>query len=447
MLMIFELVSSAAVGGVILFSKMHQKGATNDASKIQRICASCGLKVKEGKDIRTIQLLRKTRSEWGVEYAYRIPLGLSFSDFEQKIQHLEDGLNHKSKVYDFKLSDFKSLRLRKDILKQTQNIINKKKCVRKEIELSYDGLLKIRVYAKGIPEFVQFEESILNKCKGWQIPLGFTRDKMIKHDFEQIPHFIVGGTTRYGKSVFLKNVITSLIYRKSDEVKFTLIDLKGGLASNRFKDVKQVESVAKNAYEALAVLSGIRNQLNSRMDPFLEKGYEDVKESNLAERHFIIIDEAAEIASTGVPDKEEKKIRIECERIISDIARRGAGVGYRLIFCTQYATSDVLPRQVKQNTDARLCFKLQTEIASQVVLGEGNTEAAHLPFIKGRAVYMTDKQQIVQTPFIDNKQIDNIIKPHINIRARKEHENAKTSHEGSQNRKHTLEFEEIGILD
>ena len=140
--MIFELVSSAAVGGVIFLSKMHQKGATNDASKIQRICANCGLKVKEGKDTRTIQLLRKTRNDWGVEYAYRIPLGLSFSDFEQKMQHLEDGLNHKSKVYDFKLSDFKSLRLRKNILKQIQNIVNKKKLVRKEIELSYDGLLK-----------------------------------------------------------------------------------------------------------------------------------------------------------------------------------------------------------------------------------------------------------------------------------------------------------------
>ncbi|WJE55705.1 FtsK/SpoIIIE domain-containing protein (plasmid) [Bacillus cereus] len=441
--MLFEIASSAVVSGAILYAKMYQSGVTNDATKIQRICSVCGLK----KNNETIQLIRRTRHKWGTEYVYRIPLGLGFYEFEQKKRNLEDGLNHRRKIFDFKLLDFKSLRLRKDILKQIRNIVLNKKTVRKEIELFYDGFLKIRVYEKGIPEFVQFEESILNQCKGWQIPLGFTRDKMIKHDFEQIPHFIVGGTTRYGKSVFLKNVITSLIYRKSDEVKFTLIDLKGGLAFNRFKDVKQVESVAKNAYEALAVLSGIRNQLNSRMDSFLEKGYEDVKESNLAERHFIIIDEAAEIASTGVPDKEEKKIRIECERIISDIARRGAGVGYRLIFCTQYATSDVLPRQVKQNTDARLCFKLQTEIASQVVLGEGNTEAAHLPFIKGRAVYMTDKQQIVQTPFIDNKQIDNIIKPHINIRARKEHEDAKVSNEGTTLRKHTLQLEEIGIFD
>lgn len=443
--MIFELVSSVAVGGGILYSKMHQSGATNDAAKIQRVCANCGLKVKEGKDTRTIQLLRKSRHEWGTEYAYRIPLGLSFADFEQKMQHLEDGLNHKSKVYDFKLSDFKSLRIRKDILKQIRNIILKKKLIRKEIELFYDGLLKIRVYEKGMPEFVEFDEEMLKRCKEWEVPIGCTRDKLIKHDFEKIPHFIVGGTTRYGKSVFLKNVITSLIHRKPSEAKFTLIDLKGGLAFNRFKDTKQVESVAKNAYESLEVLRNIRNQLNTRMESFLEKGYEDVKESRLEERHFIIIDEAAEIASKGVPDKEEKKIRIECERIVSDIARRGAGVGYRLIFCTQYATADVLPRQVKQNVDARLCFKLQTETASQVVLGEGNTEAAHLPFIKGRAIYMTDKQQIVQTPFINNKQIDNIIRPHITIRARKEQEDAKVSHEGTTHRKYTLELEEVGF--
>nr|WP_257131685.1 FtsK/SpoIIIE domain-containing protein [Bacillus thuringiensis] len=244
--MIFELVSSAAVGGVVFLSKMHQKGATNDASKIQRICANCGLKIKEGKETRTIQLLRKTRNDWGVEYAYRIPLGLSFSDFEQKIQHLEDGLNHKSKVYDFKLQDFKSLRLRKDILKQIQNIISKKKLIRKEIELSYDGLLKIRVYEKGIPDFVKFEEEMMKQCRGWEVPIGYTRDGLIKHDFDQLSHMISAGMTDMGKSNVLKLIITSLVRNQSENIKLFLIDLKGGLSFNRYRFLNQVESIAKN---------------------------------------------------------------------------------------------------------------------------------------------------------------------------------------------------------
>ncbi|HDR4862329.1 TPA: cell division protein FtsK [Bacillus cereus] len=431
--MIFELVSSAAVGGVVFLSKMHQKGATNDASKIQRICANCGLKVKEGKETRTIQLLRKTRNDWGVEYAYRIPLGLSFSDFEQKMQHLEDGLNHKSKVYDFKISDFKSLRLRKDILKQIQNIINKKKLVRKEIELSYDGLLKIRVYEKGIPDFVKFEEEMMKQCRGWEVPIGYTRDGLIKHDFDQLAHMISAGTTDMGKSNVLKLIITSLVRNQSENIKLFLIDLKGGLSFNRYRFLNQVESIAKNPEEALETLKELQDRLNTRNEYLLEKGYEDIKEAGDPVRYFVIVDEAADIAPYQ-----------ECQDIIVDIGRRGRAAGFRLIYATQYPTNSAMPSQLRQNIGARVCFRLQTEAGSRAVLDEGGAEG--LPNIKGRAIYQTNEKKVLQTIYIDNKQIDNIIKPHINIRARKEHENAKVSNEGSANRVHTLELEEVGIF-
>ncbi|HFK1441918.1 TPA: FtsK/SpoIIIE domain-containing protein [Bacillus cereus] len=430
--MIFELVSSAAVGGVVFLSKMYQKGATNDASKIQRICANCGLKVKEGKEIRTIQLLRKTRNDWGVEYAYRIPLGLSFSDFEQKMQHLEDGLNHKSKVYDFKLQDFKSLRLRKDILKQIQNIINKKKLVRKEIELSYDGLLKIRVYEIGIPDFVKFEEDMMKQCKGWEVPIGYTRDGLVKHDFDQLSHMISAGMTDMGKSNVLKLIITSLVCNQSENIKLFLIDLKGGLSFNRYRFLNQVESIAKNPEEALKTLKELQDKLNARNEYLLEKGYEDIKEAGDPVRYFVIVDEAADIAPYQ-----------ECQDIIVDIGRRGRAAGFRLIYATQYPTNSAMPSQLRQNIGARVCFRLQTEVGSRAVLDEGGAES--LPNIKGRAIYQTNEKKVLQTIYIDNKQIDNIIKPHINIRARKEHQDAKTSHEGSENGKYTLELEETRL--
>lgn len=430
--MIFELVSSAVVGGVVFLSKMHQKGATNDASKIQRIYVNCGLKVKEGKETRTIQLLRKTRNEWGVEYAYRIPLGLSFSDFEQKIQHLEDGLNHKSKVYDFKLQDFKSLRMRKDILNQIQNIISRKKLVRKEIELFYDGLLKIRVYEKGIPDFVKFEEEMIKQCRGWEVPIGYTRDGLIKHDFDQLSHMISAGMTDMGKSNVLKLIITSLVRNQSENIKLFLIDLKGGLSFNRYRFLNQVESIAKNPEEALETLRKLQDKLNARNEYLLEKGYEDIKEAGDPVRYFAIVDEAADIAPYQ-----------ECQDIIVDIGRRGRAAGFRLIYATQYPTNSAMPSQLRQNIGARVCFRLQTEAGSRAVLDEGGAES--LPNIKGRAIYQTNEKKVVQTIYIDNKQIDNIIKPHINIRARKEHENAKVSNEGSPNGKYTLELEETRL--
>lgn len=118
--MLIEMVTSAIAGAAVISTKIYEKGAVNDATKIQRICNNCGLKVKEGKEVRNMQLLRKMRHEWGTEYAYRIPLGLSFSDFQAKEQHIADGLNHKGLIPDIKLSDFRGLRIRGDIIKQIQ---------------------------------------------------------------------------------------------------------------------------------------------------------------------------------------------------------------------------------------------------------------------------------------------------------------------------------------
>jgi S-DNA-T family DNA segregation ATPase FtsK/SpoIIIE len=55
--------------------------------------------------------------------------------------------------------------------------------------------------------------------------------------------------------------------------------------------------------------------------------------------------EAAELSSQGESNKEVRKMKVECEHIIAEIARIGGGLGYRLIFATQYPTADTLPRQ------------------------------------------------------------------------------------------------------
>ncbi|SEC18000.1 FtsK/SpoIIIE domain-containing protein [Paenibacillus sp. GP183] len=437
--MILEVASSAVMAGVFGYTIFDKHGAS-ESVKIQRIANNCGLNVRDNGKVLTIHLLRKTRHIWGTEYAYRLPLGLSFEDVQKKKKHIEDGLNHKRRLLELTLDDLKKLHLRGDILEQIKGLLKGQKH-RKEILMEYDGTLLIKVYKEPMPEMVQYDGSTLRSCRGWTVSLGESREESVHHDFDQIPHMVVAGTTRYGKSVFLKNVVTTLIYNKPDDVRFTLIDLKGGLAFNRFSNVRQVLGVAKDVEESLEALRAIHTEIKLRQTEFLRKGFEDVREAGFKKRHFVVIDEAAELASQGEPDKQVKKLKIECEKIVSEIARIGGGLGYRLIFATQYPTADTLPRQVKQNFDARLCFRLQTEIASHVVLDEPGAES--LPFVKGRAIYRTDRKQIVQTPFIENEFIDRTIRPHITIKGRKEDgDETGPAKEATARGSHTLIIEE-----
>ncbi len=64
--------------------------------KLERIAESLGLYVTENKEKRKIRLYRKNEKNNCTEYVYKIPLGLSFKDFEDKQQVFIDGLNNKT---------------------------------------------------------------------------------------------------------------------------------------------------------------------------------------------------------------------------------------------------------------------------------------------------------------------------------------------------------------
>ena len=401
--MLFEILSTVSMLGIAGTAFYKQsKGATNDHEKIKTIADEVGLKTKN----ESIRIYRKSRKDNYTEYVYKIPLGLSFKEFEDKKQSFVDGLNNKSKTT-INLADLKTIDWKGDIKKQLNDIFNNKVKLDKHIEMEYDGMLKIRVYENGLERFYPYTDEMLSKVKGWKVPIGYTYKDFITHDFEKLQMLVVAGMTRYGKTVFLKNIITTLICNQPDNVKFTLIDLKGGLAFSRFSNCKQVLTVAKNEIETLLALENIHSNLLDRQQEFLSKGYEDITEAKYKERHFVIVDEGAEMALF-----EDKDIRDRCNYLIGEIARIGAGLGHRVVFATQYPTADVFPRQVKANTSAALCFKLKNATQSMVVLDSGGAE--ELPVeLWGRAIYQTDRDRIVQTPFIENTYINEKIKVYV----------------------------------
>lgn len=406
--MIFEIFTTTLMGGIALKAFVKKKGlASNDSGKIQRIISLSGLNVKDGKDTLTTQLIRKKQHDWGWEYKYRIPDGRSFKQYQEKIDILQDGLNNRRKR--IKFADIKSLNFDANIIQQLQELWKNKLTEQKEIELEFDGLLIIRIYDKPLPIQVNFSSG-----EGWRVPVGITRNRNIfkYHDFEKIPHMVLGGATRYGKSNFINSMITSLIQSQPEHVKLFLIDLKGGVELCDYENIKQTVSIAYEPNEALTTLQLAYEQMRAIQTRMRAMGKKNVQEAGIKDRYFIIIDEVGELNPAEAVTTEEKKLKQECQTLMSQIARLGAGLGFRQILATQYPTGDVIPRQCKQNSDAKLSFRVQSATASRVVLDE--TGAENLPQIKGRAIYQTaDKREILQTPLISSEIIQDTITPYI----------------------------------
>lgn len=393
------------VGASIYALAEYHKRRTNDVQQIQRIFRKCGLVVKYNKQEDSVKLIRATPHDDHMEYIFRIPEGKSFKEFCSKQHVLEDGLNSMKKK--LALRDFLHMDFKGDIKAQIKQLVNTP-AIRKEVHMEGNRVLTIRVYEHPLTDFLPYED-IDNTCKTWKVPVGQTRSKFLKHDFEKIPHIVVGGTTTYGKTVWLKCTITTLIKNNPKTVSFSLLDLKGGLAFSRYRHAPQTMHLAGTPEEAFLALRQVDNNMKEVMHHLKQHGFENVQEAGITRRHFMIIDEAAQLSPSLEKDKEMKALKNECEQILIRIASMGAALGYRLIYATQSPYSEVLNHLIKQNCDAKLCFKIQTDKASEVVLGDGVTDAHHLPFIKGRAVYFSDRKHIVQTPMIDNTYIERMI--------------------------------------
>lgn len=407
---IFEILTTGVMGGIAFKAFIKKNGlATNDSGKIQRIFSLSGLNVKDGKDTLTTKLIKKKEYSWGWEYKYKIPLGRSFKDYVNKKETIEDGLiNRRKKIT---LDDLKRLQLDESIIDNVKTMWNKKLTESKELEMSFDGLLILRVYNAPLPTQVDFTAS-----EGWKFNVGQIREnnQVITHDFEKIPHFVIGGTSRYGKSNLINSIITSLLLQKPNDAKFHLVDLKGGIELCDYENLKQTVSIAYEPEQALETLKNACDAMRDMQITLKRMGKKKVQDAGIKTRHFVIIDEVGELNPKEGVGTKDKELKQQCQTYMSQISRLGAGLGFRLILATQYPVGDTIPRQCKANSDAKLSFRVQSEVASRVALDEGGAEK--LPQIVGRAIYQTgDGRRTLQTPLITQEDIEKVIAPHIQI--------------------------------
>lgn len=358
-----EMLIGGSLAAFVIYTAANWK--TGDSKKIAHTFKNIGYKVKD----HTPKLLKIHKTDKYTTYTYNVPYGLID---DPKLNVLEKVLNKPIKI----------------------SFVNQK--------------LQIKVYAEKLPAQFNYD---WKATEGWSVPIGKSQEQTIIHDFDKIPHMTIAGMTRQGKTVLLKLIFAHLINNHPDDVEFYIIDLKGGLEFNQYRNLKQVKYIASDVNEAYVCLQFIQKQIKADMKDFKDKGYTNILHTGNQRRRIVIVDEGAELAPAPHHDKSDRKKLQHCQHVLSEVCRVAGALGYRNIFCTQYPTggnhNPTLPRQIKQNSDAKISFRLPTEIASRVAIDEQGAE--NISNI-GRAIYRTHEKHILQVPYINDVDIKDKLK-------------------------------------
>lgn len=186
------------------------------------------------------------------------------------------------------------------------------------------------------------------------------------------PHILIGGTTGSGKSVLLKSLLMQCSMKGASIV---IADFKGGVDFGSVWEEKCTMCYDMGTLKQ--ILSDLKSELYFRRGIFkiLDCPNLDVynqRTQKALPRIVFACDEVAELLDKTGASKERKT---EIDAIISDlstIARVGRAFGIHLLLATQRPDATILPGQIKNNADIRICGRAD-QVLSQIILD--NTDA------------------------------------------------------------------------
>ena len=228
-------------------------------------------------------------------------------------------------------------------------------------------------------------------------------------DLEEIGNLLIVGVTGSGKSVFLGDLITSILFRaRPDEVQFLFFDFKG-VELPLFNDIPHliVPSVRDKA-SALDELERLRETANKRLfllEMAKKKTFEEYNGS-LEEplpRIVLIIDEFMSLMDR------RGKTDAKFTEIISHLARTTRQTGIHLVLSTQRPSSSIISREISEAIPHRVSFYVMSGVESRIAI---NQTGAQRLLGEGDMIYADinrEKGTHAQAALITDAEIDRVI--------------------------------------
>jgi FtsK/SpoIIIE family len=199
-------------------------------------------------------------------------------------------------------------------------------------------------------------------------------------DLARLPHLLVAGATNSGKSVFLRNLLSSVIRTRSPmDLQLLICDPKA-IDFQPFDDLLHLVTghVITDPAEAVSTLTETLDSELERRRALLKRArvtsalefYEEGGKLHELPQMVILIDEFADLADAL--SRDERPIFMQNVKRYAQMAR---ALGIYLVLATQRPSVQVITGDIKANLTARVALKMQASQDSVTVLGRGGAEA------------------------------------------------------------------------
>ena len=274
------------------------------------------------------------------------------------------------------------------------------------VKLTYaKGKSRVLVYAvpagDDLPEKLEWKDSYLSP-DSFVLTLGKSYTGPVTVNLAHIPHILLGGSTGSGKSVLLKLLLMQALCKGAEVY---IADFKGGVD---FPKVWHQKCRMCFAEEDLCnILDRLVEELERRKSAFKALGCPNIDAYNETTgqplpRLIFACDEVAEMFGKTGADSERKKLLSQIESMLSTIARQGRAFGIHLILATQRPDATIIPGQIRNNMDFRVCGRADS-VLSQIILD--NTSAAEQIPKDARGRFITGDGIVFQGYLFDEGQL------------------------------------------
>ena len=196
--------------------------------------------------------------------------------------------------------------------------------------------------------------------------------KVYAYDIGKMPHMLIAGTTGSGKSIFVHNVLFSILFRANpNEVKFILIDPKR-VELIHYEDIPHLYTpIVTDMNKVPSVFAWAVTEMERRYVLFEKARVRNIegynKESGFQALPYIIIvvEELGELMQIDPNGVEKSIIRL---------AQLARATGIHLVLTVQRPDTKVITGLIKANIPTRVAFNVNSQIDSRVIIDQPGAE-------------------------------------------------------------------------